>query len=381
MGDLLLQQVAERLTSCVREDDTVARLGGDEFVVLLQDLGKNTIESAEQTDIIGKKILVALGQTYQLNGHSFRCTASIGATLFNEDMRDVEGLLKQADIAMYQAKQAGRNALCFFDQDMQEAINTHAALEGELHKAIDNQQFQLYYQVQVDSFHRPVGAEALIRWIHPESGLVYPADFIPLAEESGLILRIGKWVLETACTQLKAWSRDEQTMNLVLAVNISAKQFHQADFASEVLALLQHHVIDPNMLKLELTESMLLENTEVTIATMSKLKEIGVQLSLDDFGTGYSSLQYLKRLPLDQIKIDRSFVRDITTDPNDAAIVQTIIAMTKALDLDVIAEGVETKTQREFLHMSGCHTYQGYVFGKPVLIEQFESSLNLFGSS
>ena len=298
-------------------------------------------------------------------------------TLFSGVQHEVEELLKQADIAMYQAKMAGRNAMRFFDPQMQHAINAHAALESELYKALEQKQFHLYYQIQVDSSRRPVGAEALIRSIHPEHGLVSPAQFIPLAEETGLILPIGEWVLETACAQLKAWERDEQTRNLVLAVNISARQFHQADFVDQVRAIVQRYVIQPNLMKLEPTESLLLENTQDTVSTMDGLKAIGIQLSLDDFGTGYSSLQYLKLLPLDQIKIDQSFVRDIVTDPNDAAIVQTIIAMTKSLGLDVIAEGVETDAQHEFLDMSGCHTYQGYLFGRPVPIEQFEASLKL----
>jgi diguanylate cyclase (GGDEF)-like protein/PAS domain S-box-containing protein len=376
-GDLLLQQVADRLISCVRESDTVARLGGDEFVVLVENLSEHSIEVAAQTEAVGEKILAALSQAYKLNERVFRSSSSIGATLFNGEQHEVEELLKQADIAMYQAKKAGRNALRFFDPEMQRAINARAALEGELYKALEQKQFHLYYQIQVDSSRRPVGAEALIRWLHPEHGLVSPAQFIPLAEETGLILPIGKWVLETACAQLKAWERDELTRNLVLAVNISAKQFHQADFVAQVRSIVQHYAIQPNLMKLEPTESLLLENTQDTVSTMKGLKAIGIQLSLDDFGTGYSSLQYLKLLPLDQIKIDQSFVRDIVTDPNDAAIVKTIIAMTKSLGLDVIAEGVETDAQREFLDVGGCHTYQGYLFGKPVPIEQFEASLKL----
>lgn len=375
MGDLLLQQAAERLASCVRESDTVSRLGGDEFVVMLDGLNEQPIEAAKQVELIGGKILVSLRQSYQLNTHIFRTSGSIGATVFSGDARDAEELLKQTDIAMYQAKKDGRNTLRFFDHKMQEVINTRAALEGELHKALENRQFQLYYQIQVDSSRRSVGVEALIRWIHPERGLVPPSQFIPLAEGTGLIIPIGNWVMETACIQLKTWEQGEQTRQLVLAVNISAKQFHQADFVSQVHTMVQRHAINPRLLKLELTESLLLENTADTVATMEGLKRIGILLSLDDFGTGYSSLQYLKLLPLDQIKIDQSFVRDIATDSNDAAIVQTIIAMSVALGLDVIAEGVETEAQREFLDLRGCHAYQGYLFGKPVSIEQFEASL------
>lgn len=374
MGDMLLQQVAERLTSCVRESDTVARLGGDEFVVMLESLGEHPIEVAAKAEEVGEKILAALNQPYQLATQVSRSSSSIGATLFSGEHQEVEELLKQADIAMYQAKKAGRNALRFFDPQMQLAINARADLESELFKALERHQFQLHYQIQVDNAHHPVGAEALIRWRHPERGLVLPAQFIPLAEETGLILRIGEWVLETACAQLKAWEGNESTRHLVLAVNVSARQFHQPGFVSQVQAIVLRHAIKPNLLKLEPTESLLLENTEGTVTTMKGLKTIGIQLSLDDFGTGYSSLQYLKLLPLDQIKIDQSFVRDIATDPNDSAIVQTIIAMSKTLGLDVIAEGVETDAQREFLALSGCQFYQGYLFGKPLPIEQFEAS-------
>jgi diguanylate cyclase (GGDEF)-like protein/PAS domain S-box-containing protein len=372
LGDLLLQQVAERLVSCVREGDTVARLGGDEFVVMLEDLSEETIEAAEQAEGVGEKILAALSRPYQLNKPTFRGSGSIGATVFGRENQDTEELLKQADIAMYQAKKEGRNILRFFDHKMQEAINTRVALEEELHKALANRQFQLHYQIQVGRSRCIIGAEALIRWEHPEHGLVAPAKFIPLAEETGLILPIGHWLLETACAQLKAWQKDDVTQHLTLAVNVSAKQFRQADFVSQVESSVQRHGITPGRLKLELTESLLLDNVEETIAIMNALRAIGVQLSLDDFGTGYSSLQYLKKLPLNQIKIDQSFVRDITTDPSDAAIVQTIIAMAETLNLEVIAEGVETEAQRAFLDLRGCRAYQGYLFGRPTTIEQFE---------
>lgn len=377
MGDLLLQQVAERLLICVRESDTVARLGGDEFVVMLEGLSEQSIDAAEQAELVGEKILAALSLPYQLSTHVFRSSSSIGTTLFSEAQQEAEELLKQSDIAMYQSKKAGRNALRFFDPEMQHIINARATLEAALYKALEQNQFRLYYQIQVDRSRRHIGAEVLIRWNHAEFGIVSPAQFIPLAEETGLILSIGKWVLETACAQLKVWTNDERTKNLVLAVNISASQFHQNDFVAQLRAMVQHHAINPSLLKLELTESMLLKDTNDTILTMNGLKDIGFQLSLDDFGTGYSSLQYLKLLPLDQIKIDQSFVRDIATDPNDAAIVQTIIAMTEALGLDVIAEGVETETQLEFLDLRGCHAYQGYLFGKPVPIEQFEEAIRL----
>jgi diguanylate cyclase (GGDEF)-like protein/PAS domain S-box-containing protein len=377
IGDLLLQQTAQRLESCLREVDTVARLGGDEFVVMLEDLSEQPIEAATQTETVGDKILVTLNQPYQLATHTYHSTPSIGATLFNDHHQSEEELLKQADIAMYQAKKAGRNTLRFFNPKMQDIINVRIALESELRNALENQQFHLYYQIQVDSSHRPLGAEALIRWLHPERGLVSPAQFIPLAEETGLILPIGQWVLETACTQLKAWQQDALTRDLILAVNVSAKQFRQADFVAQVQAAMQRHAINPIRLKLELTESMLLENIEDTITTMDALKEIGVQFSLDDFGTGYSSLQYLKRLPLNQIKIDQSFVRNLATDSGDKAVVRAIIAMAQSLNLDVIAEGVETEEQRQLLLVKGCTHYQGYLISKPVPIEQFEALLKI----
>lgn len=372
MGDLLLQQVAQRLTECVREGDTVARLGGDEFVVMLEDLSEQIIEAAEQVEIVGEKILASLGQPYQLLTHTFRSSASIGSTVFSGHQQETEELLKQADIAMYQAKKSGRNTLRFFDPQMQETINHRVALEGELHKALEDRQFQLHYQIQVDAARRPLGAEALIRWSHPERGIVSPAQFIPLAEETGLILRIGRWVLDTACAQLKLWEGDAATQKLILAVNVSARQFHQTDFVEQVRSFVLKHAIDPKLLKLELTESLLLGEIEDSVVTMKGLNEIGVKLSLDDFGTGYSSLQYLKLLPLNQIKIDQSFVRDIATDQNDAAIVQTIIAMAGTMGFDVIAEGVETESQLEFLELRGCHAFQGYLFGRPAPIGQFE---------
>lgn len=372
IGDLLLQQAAQRLESCMREGDTLARIGGDEFGVMLEDLSKQPIEAAIQAKAVGEKILAALNQPYQLAMHKYRSTASIGATLFSDHGKTAEELLKRADIAMSQAKKAGRNTLSFFNQKMQDIINTRTTLEGELRKALENHQFHLYYQIQVDSSHRPLGAEALIRWMHPENGLVSPTQFIPLAEETGLILPIGQWVLETVCAQLKVWEQNALTRDLVLAVNVSAKQFHQADFVAQVQALVQRHAINPALLKLELTEGMLLENIEGTITTMNSLHEIGVLFSLDDFGTGYSSLQYLKRLPLDQLKIDQSFVHDLASNSSDKAIVRAITAMAQSLDLDVIAEGVETEAQQQLLLGKGCTHYQGYLFGKPMPIEQFE---------
>ncbi len=375
IGDLLLQQTTQRLMSCIRKGDTVARLGGDEFVVVLEELSEHLVEAATQTQAIGDKILDALRQPFLVSTHEYRSSSSIGASLFSDQSLTEEELLKQADIAMYEAKKAGRNTLRFFNPKMQEIINARVSLEGELRKALEGHQFHLYYQIQVDSSHRPLGAEALIRWLHPERGLVPPNQFIPLAEETGLIVPIGQWVLETACAQLEAWQQNVHSRNLMLSVNVSAKQFHEANFVAQVQSLVQRHAINPSLLKLELTESMLLDNVENTIATMNELREIDVRFSLDDFGTGYSSLQYLKRLPLDQLKIDQSFVHKIAVDPSDTAIVLTIVAMAHSLNMDVIAEGVETEEQHQLLINMGCTNFQGYLFGKPVPIGQFEEKL------
>ncbi|MFA6015485.1 MAG: EAL domain-containing protein [Gallionellaceae bacterium] len=377
IGDILLQQVAQRLSSCVREGDSVARMGGDEFVVMLEELSHDPLDAAAQTEAVGHKILNTLSQPYQLSKYQYHSTPSIGATLFNDKHDAIDELFKQADIAMYQAKQAGRNALRFFDPKMQEVINNRAVLEGELHRALDNQQFQLYYQIQVDSMLCPVGAEALIRWIHPERGLVSPAQFIPLSEETGHILAIGQWVLETACAQLKAWESSPLTNTLTLSLNVSAKQFLQRNFVEQVHDTIERFEINPKLLKLEPTESLLMDDIEGVIITMNSLKEIGVQFALDDFGTGYSSLQYLKRLPLDQLKIDQSFVFNLATDSSDLAIVRTIIAMAHSLNLGVIAEGVETEQQRQLLLDIGCTHFQGYLFSKPVPVGQFEELLKL----
>jgi diguanylate cyclase (GGDEF)-like protein/PAS domain S-box-containing protein len=375
IGDLLLQQVAERLTACVREGDTVARLGGDEYVIMLEDLSEHDIEAAAQAEVIGEKILIALNKPYHLGAHEHHCTSSIGITLFNDHKSGIEELLKQADIAMYQAKKSGRNTLRFFDPGMQDALHARVDIERELRKALEKKQFHLYYQIQVESSGRPIGAEVLIRWLHPERGLVSPYQFIPLAEDTGLILPIGQWVLESACAQLKAWEQNTLTRDLTLSLNVSPKQFRQADFMSQVKAAVEHYAINPTLLKFELTESILLENIEDTIATMSALKDIGIRFSLDDFGTGYSSLQYLKRLPLYQLKIDQSFVRDIKINSSDQAIVCTIIAMAHTLNLNVIAEGVETEEQYRLLLNHDCTHYQGNFFGRPVPIAEFEASL------
>jgi EAL domain-containing protein (putative c-di-GMP-specific phosphodiesterase class I) len=356
----------------VRESDTVARLGGDEFVVLLEDLEDEMSEAAAQIEIIGKKILLSLGQLYELKSHQYRSTPSIGAALFNGFGQTPDELLKQADIAMYQVKTRGRNDLQFFNPEMQAIIMAREALKQELHLAVVEKQFRLYYQPQVYQNRQLSGAEALIRWQHPQRGLISPDKFIPLAEESDLILLIGNWVLETACMQLKIWSESEDTEHFQLAVNVSARQFSHPNFVSDVIRLINETGINPMRLKLELTESMAVNNLKETIEKMNTLREIGVRFSMDDFGTGHSSLSILKKLPIEQLKIDQSFVRDISTDFDDAVIVQTIIAMAQNLGLKIIAEGVETEEQCLFLEQHGCQHYQGYLFSKPVPIDLFK---------
>ena len=375
MGDQLLNEAARRLLTCVREGDSVARLGGDEFVVLLEELSSEADEAATQTELVAEKIRSELSQPYLLQDYECLSTVSIGISLFLRHQENSDSLLQHADVAMYQAKAAGRNAIRFFDPQMQTALDTRTGMEADLRHALEMQQFQLHFQIQVDNLHHPLGAEVLLRWEHPQRGMILPLQFIPLAEETGLIVPIGLWVLQTACEQLKNWQNDALTRDLTLAVNVSAKQFRHPDFVVQVQRALLESGAKPSRLKMELTESTVLENVEDTINKMREIKALGVSFSMDDFGTGYSSLQYLKRLPLNQIKIDQSFVRDIATDPNDAAIVQTIIAITEALGLDVIAEGVETEAQREFIEMRGCHTFQGYLFGRPVPIKQFEDAL------
>ena len=375
IGDQLLIEVARRLTVNIRQEDTVSRLGGDEYVVILENLSHEEQSAAHLAEIIAEKIRDALGQPYLLDGleQQHSGTASIGMTLFHGFEHGTDVLLKQADVALYQAKESGRNRLRFFNPAMQAAIDTRTAMENALRLALSNNELKLYYQPQIDLHGKVIGAEALLRWQRPAIGMVSPQHFIPLAEESGLILPIGNWVMQTACAQLKAWEAAENTRNLQLAINVSARQFHQIDFVTRVAECLATSGIDPTRLKLELTESVVLNNVEEVIQRMQQIKALGISFSLDDFGTGYSSLSYLKRLPLDQIKIDQSFVRDLAIDPSDAAIVRAILAMSQTLGLDVIAEGVETPAQRDFLHANGCQAFQGYLFGRPTPIEEWEA--------
>ena len=375
-GDQLLIEIGKRIRRCVRDIDTVVRFGGDEFGVLIEGLNTDEAVASQKAANVAEKIRETLSQPYFLEEHEYHTSSSIGICLFCGNAVATEVLLKNANAAMYQAKEAGRNAVRFFDPLMQQAVEARTKLEVDLRDAIPNKQLRLYYQIQMDSDMRPLGAEALIRWIHPERGLVSPLQFIPIAEESGLILEIGQWVLDTACQQLALWNRNEQTRDLTIAVNVSARQFHNHDFVKTVAAALQTYHFEPSRLKLELTESAIVEGSRV-LEQLHALRALDVRLSLDDFGTGYSSLAYLKKLPLNQLRIDQSFVRDVTTDAGDAIMVKTIIDMAHNFGLNVIAEGVETKSQLAFLKEHNCMTYQGYLFGKPIPIEEFEQSLKI----
>jgi len=368
VGDLLLVEVAQCLRARVREGDTVARLGGDEFVLLLDGLSGNADEAAAVAKEVGDKLREATSRPFSLDGQEYRCKLSIGVSLFAA-LDTVEELFKRADLALYQAKNAGRDRLRFFDPAMQAAMDLRGALESDLHQALALDQLRLHYQPQIDTAGRVIGVEALLRWWHPQRGLVSPNEFVPLAESTGLILPIGRWILETSCVLIKNWESDACTRSLQVAVNVSARQFRQADFVEQVKRSLKASGANPARLKLELTESVLLKNVEDTIAKMLAIKRLGVAFSLDDFGTGYSSLSYLAQLPLDQLKIDQSFVRKLPGARKEETIARTIITMGRELDMNVIAEGVESEAQRQFLEAHGCHAFQGYLFSRPLPVE------------
>jgi len=375
VGDKLLMMAAQRLDNCVREGDTVARFGGDEFVVILEALSDNVDQAATRAEVAGEKILHAMSDAYQLQGEDYHSSASVGVSLFRDRDISAEELIRRADTAMYQAKRSGRNTLYFYDPAMQAALEARLQMETDLRTALEEEQFCLYLQPQVDYDGNVVGAEALIRWISPQKGLVPPDQFIPLAEETGLIVPIGNWVLNAACRKLKIWENSAATASLQLAINVSARQFHQDDFVEQVLTALKHNRVRPGSLKLELTESLILDNVDSAVDKMNALKDAGVRFSMDDFGTGYSSLSYLTQLPLHQLKIDQSFVHKMHEKPVNAVIVQTIIGMANNLDIEVIAEGVETAEQFQFLKEHGCPLFQGYHFGKPVPESDFEKAL------
>ncbi len=379
LGDRVLIEVSRRLAGVLRKKDTVARLGGDEFIIIAEDLGTALAEAGSRAERIAVQIRAALNESITIDGKAvpYDISASLGLALFGSQPDTVESLLGQADVAMYQAKDSGRDQVRFFNPDMQAIIEQRTSIERALKNALQAQQFLLYYQPQVDRDGRWVGVEALVRWHHPDRGLVPPGEFIPLAEQSGLIIDIGQWVMETACEQIQAWSGSKTTQAWTIAVNVSARQFHQEDFVDRVRETLMKTGADPARLKLEVTESIIIENVDTVIERMRALADLGVTFSLDDFGTGYSSLSYLKRLPIQQLKIDQSFVRDIHNDTdNAAAIVRTVLAMAEALGLDVVAEGVETEAQLAFLDRNGCPAYQGYLFARPMPIDELMTKLN-----
>ena len=382
VGDLLLVEAAARIGACLREADMVARLGGDEFVVLVAAAAGEAAMASQRIALIAEKIRASLTAPYRLKGHERHSSPSIGVAMFRGgEEGDADAVIRQADMAMYKAKDAGRNTFRFFNGAMQLAVESRAALEADLRLAIGGGQLQLHYQVQVDEQERAVGAEALLRWRHPVRGDVSPLQFIPIAEESTLILEIGSWVLESACAQLARWQRNDAIRHLTLAVNVSARQFRQADFVDMLRGIIGRHPCDVSRLKLELTESMVLSDVAEVVHKMEALRTLGLSLSMDDFGTGYSSLSYLKKLPLAQIKIDQSFVQDVTTDATDAVMVKTIIDLARNFHLEVIAEGVETVEQLEFLRAHGCTMYQGFLFGKPMPLDEFEARFNTRGAA
>jgi diguanylate cyclase (GGDEF)-like protein len=371
-GDKMLVEVARRLNACIREVDSVARFGGDEFVVLLEGLSEKQDVAATQAGIIAEKIRATLSQTYFLDGHAHESSPSVGVILFNGEEVDIDELFKRADLAMYQAKEGGRNMVRFFEPAMQALLESRTLMEQALRQALPNGELELYFQVQTNQANVLLGAEVLLRWRSPILGMVAPDQFIPLAEKSKLILPIGRWVLENACARLKTWETHPVLSSLHLAVNVSPVQFHRPDFVWQVKEVLALSGANPNKLELELTENLVLEDIEEAITKMTDLKALGVRFSMDDFGTGYSSLQYIKRLPIDQLKIDQSFVRDILTDPGDAMMVQTIVTMARNFGYDVIAEGVEEHAQLSPLIKLGCETFQGYLFSRPVALADFE---------
>ncbi len=373
MGDQVLMAVAQSLRSNLREMDTAARLGGDEFIVLIPDLGPNAENAMHALNLIADKLHKSISEPVNLNGIIHTTTASIGITLFSDKTQGTNELLKEADLALYQAKAAGRNTIRFFNDAMHIQFTEKITMEASLKRAMDKGELSLMYQPQVDQLGKVIGAEALLRWSPLDLEVISPDIFIPIAEEAGLIISIGEWALKGACAQLKRWSQDEGTKNLVLSVNISAKQFRKENFIEMVKSAVSIAKINPKLLKLELTEGLLLEDVDAVIGTMNTLRELGIQFSMDDFGTGYSSLSYLKRLPLDELKIDKSFVLDIAWDEGDRAIIRSILSLAQTLKLKVVAEGVETIEQRDYLLAEGCCFYQGYLYGKPLSEENFQS--------
>lgn len=372
-GDRLLQQVATRLLECVEANHMVARLGSDVFVMLLDQLSASETETIQCAEKTAKRILQTLAQPYFFVDSEYRSSASIGISLFGlEAHENIQDPVKRADMALSEAKNYGRNTYRFFDPLIQSQVQERAEIDAGLRQSLEKNQLVLYYQPQVNGAQQVTGVEALLRWLHPVKGMISPARFIPVAEENGFIITLGQWVLESACQQLSDWAKYPQTAHLSMAVNVSASQFARDEFVQDVLAILEHTQAPPHLLKLELTESALVMRVEDIIEKMTFLKRYGVMFSLDDFGTGYSSLTYLQRIPIDQLKIDQGFIRDIMVSTNDAEIAKMIIVLAKTLGISVLAEGVETEAQRDVLEKQGCYHYQGYLFGKPMPIDEFE---------
>jgi diguanylate cyclase len=370
-GDLLLQAVAQRLQQAMSDGNTVARLGGDEFSIVLGNISQRQNIGAEVL-----RLLETLDHPYELNGHSIQMQPSLGIAIYPDHGLNSDQLLHQADVAMRYAKTQKSSPYEIYNAAMDLLVTERRSLESKLQSALERDEFQLYYQPQANLITgRIIGVEALLRWRHPELGMISPAKFIPIAEETGLIVPIGEWVLRSACSQTQAW-RTSTRIPIRTSINLSARQFKQHNLVGIVSQALTESGLDPDMLVLEMTETSVMEDVDATVAILRELKEMGVHISIDDFGTGYSSLSYLKRFPLDTLKIDQSFVRDVTTDDNDAAIAKAIIAMANSLQLKVIAEGVETEEQFHFLRQSGCHAMQGYLFSPPVPAREFENMLS-----
>ena len=372
-GDLLLQHVALRIATCVGPGDTLFRVGGDEFVVMLEGLSDDVLVAAAEAKAVADEILQTFDSPYLLGGYEYECNSSIGVALFHAHVCNAEDLMKSADLAMYTAKAQGGNTVCIFDPAMETFVASRAELQSDLRRALQNQELELHFQPQVDVTRQVRGAEALLRWRHPRRGMIPPLEFIPLAEEGGLILELGRWVLERACMQLAQWASDPMMKDLTVAVNVSPRQVLRSDFVEGVWEVLRNSGANPCKLKLEITESTAMEKVDLTISKMAALKVLGVGFSLDDFGTGYSSLSHLKRLPLEELKIDRSFVCDMLTDTKGASITRTLVGLALDLNLSVIAEGVETEEQRELLEELGCLLYQGYLFGPALTCSEFET--------